>query len=233
MSRLLFVLLLLPMVGNAANLEKLKTKLQKSLPTKIAQVKKTPVAGVIEVAFEDGDSVYMSEDGNYILKGDIIDRRTSTNITKMSILGAISDKDTIVFSKKNPEHTLTIFTDVDCGYCRKLHTEVPELMDSGVKVRYMLFPRAGPGSVTAKTMESVWCATDQQQAMTDAKTGKDVPSKACKNPIESHMNVAIKLGLEGTPFIVTGTGAVIPGYRPAKDLVSMLEADPSKAMLGR
>jgi len=133
----------------------------------------------------------------------------------------------IIFLPKKTEYTLTVFTDTNCGYCRKLHQDVPELNRLGVKVRYLLFPRDDDGSLTSPgylELQSVWCADNQQEAITTAKAGGQIPQKQCANPIRKHIAVARALGLQGTPLLVTGKGTLLNGYRPVAGLMEELKS---------
>ena len=229
MSRLLILALFLPLAvfaAKPANLEDIKKHLQQEIKDgDVETVRETPIAGLYEVSI-NGFMAYMSADGSYIFQGDIIERESMRNLTKFSTLESIKDSDTIVFSPKGKaKYTLTIFTDVDCGYCRKLHNEVPKLNENGVKVRYLLFPRAGPDSGSAKKLENVWCSKNQQQALTLAKQGNALPDKKCDNPIKEHLQIGRRLGLRGTPFILTGNGSPINGFAEADRLLSILQSE--------
>lgn len=226
MTRLL--ILVLPLLISwsattiAANADQIRDKLAKSLPArKIEDVKPTEVAGLYQVKI-DGQLVYVTPNGNYLVQGSIYEVESGKNLTTLSILNTIHDSDTIVFAPKKVNHTITVFTDTSCGYCRKLHQEVPELNANGIKVRYLLYPRAGPDSPTAATLESVWCADNPQEAITTAKAGGKIPEKHCDNPIRANIELAQQLGLRGTPMIITDNGTVIPGYKPAKALIADL-----------
>ena len=137
----------------------------------------------------------------------------------------------IVFSPDSPDspaETVTVFTDVDCGYCAKLHSEMADYLAEGIAVRYIAFPRAGIPSKSYDTMVSVWCADDQQQAMTDAKARREVPPKSCDNPVASQYEMGRLVGVRGTPTIVMSTGDMVPGYLPARELkkaISEAKAD--------
>lgn len=208
-----------------------RKQLETNMPgIKIEAVNVTPVPGLFEVTVE-GQLIYLTADGRYMVHGDIYDRLTMANISdtargkvRLKVLKDIPDSQTIVFGPKKAAHTLTIFTDSSCGFCRKLHQEVPELNKQGVKVRYMLFPRAGLGTPNFRELQSVWCADNQQDAMNKVKAGQSIPPKVCKDPIEQHMDFAQSFGLTGTPFMLTETGTVINGYRPAAQLVEMLKS---------
>ena len=228
------LLLISASAGMAAepDLQQIQQQLEASLPgVRFDQVRPTPLPGLYEVTLR-GQVVYMSADGRYLFQGNLIDRQTSVNLTEQTrstmraeLLNSVADAQTVVFSPKNPKYSITIFTDTSCGYCRKLHQEVAVLNKKGVKVRYLLYPRAGIGSPSYKVLQSVWCAKDQQQAMNTAKSGGKVPEQACNNPIQQHMNLAQQMGLQGTPMIITDSGQVVKGYRPAQELIGILAAN--------
>jgi thiol:disulfide interchange protein DsbC len=218
--------------SSAEDLAKLKAELEQNIEgLQIEQVKSSPLPGLYEV-LSSGQVLYVSKDGRYIFQGVLYDRVAGVNLTEQAksvvnkkLLAKFDDSKTIVFSPKSPKYTVTVFTDTSCGYCRKLHQEVPELNKLGVKVRYMLFPRSGPGTPEAKILESIWCAKNKQEAMNIAKSGGQVPEKTCANPIAEHMDLGQKLGLQGTPLMVTPKGTVIPGYLEPAQLVARLEQD--------
>ena len=120
----------------------------------------------------------------------------------------------IWFAPEKYDHTVTVFTDIDCGYCRKLHNEMEGYNDKGIRVRYMFFPRAGVGSKSYQKAVSVWCSDDRRDALTKSKQGKQIPMKTCNNPIDVHMALAQDLGLRGTPLVVLDDGTIQPGYAP-------------------
>ncbi|MBN1378591.1 MAG: DsbC family protein [Gammaproteobacteria bacterium] len=205
----------------ASDLDTIQARLQKNVGnnSRVENVQPSAIPGLFSVKL-DGQLVYVSKDARYLLQGSIFDVQSGKNLTTLAILDSIADKDTIVFSPKNPKHTLTIFTDTSCGYCRKLHQEVPKLNANGIKVRYLLYPRAGPNSQVGATLQSIWCAANPQQAMTTAKAGGSVPPKQCDNPIYKHIELAHQFGLRGTPMIITDSGQVIPGYQSAEQLIA-------------
>lgn len=194
-------------------------------------LKETPVAGVFEAKF-GGEIIYVSGDGRYVFAGDLIDAQTKTSLTeearsaeRLAIMKTIDTSKTIEFKAKGEEkHVLYAFTDVDCPFCVKLHKEVPALNEKGVTVRYLAYPRAGAGSPAYKKMVNIWCADDKQTAMNQVKNeGKEVTSKECPNPVAEQFELGQKLGVNGTPALFTDSGMMIPGYRPADQLVAMLD----------
>jgi len=195
---------------------------------KPASVEPTPVAGLYEVVV-GSNVVYMSADGRYMLQGELVDVQNHVSLTEprrrqvtRTAIDSIGEDKMIVFKPEKVEHVVTVFTDIDCGYCRKLHNEMDQYLNEGIKVRYMMFPRAGVGSESYKKAVAVWCAEDRNGAMTDAKTGKAVEMKSCDNPIDQHMELVRQLGARGTPFIVLEDGSTQPGYVPAKRLSQLL-----------
>ncbi|VFM96564.1 MAG: thiol:disulfide interchange protein DsbC [Candidatus Kentron sp. G] len=189
----------------------------------------SPIQGLFQVT--SGITViYISADGKFAIEGDIFDLENEENLTerkrnraRMDAIDSLGEKDMIVFAPGDVRHTITVFTDVDCGYCRKLHNEVPILKDTGIKVRYLGFPRAGPSSDTYSTMVSVWCADDREKAMTDAKKGNLIPAKQCTHPLKEHLALGKRIGVRGTPAIVLEDGTLISGYVPAIHLQDILE----------
>ena len=169
---------------------------------------------------------YVSADGRYLLQGDLIDLDTQVNLTEQSRNGArrelvasLSDDETIMFSPAEVKHTVTIFTDVDCGYCRKLHSQINEYLDEGIQVRYLLYPRNGPASKAWTTSENVWCARDRNHALTAAKQDRAFETSKCDASIVSdHYILGRDVGLSGTPTIVLEDGSVIGGYMDPEQL---------------
>ena len=194
------------------------------------KVGKSPIPGLYEVVLGP-HVIYMSEDGKHMVQGDVIDVATKQNLTegprmqaRIDAIQGLGEANMVVFSPAETKHTVTVFTDVDCGYCRKLHSEIKSYTDLGIKVRYVAFPRAGVGSRSYDTLVSVWCADDRQTAMTRAKGGKPIDARTCTNPVRDQFTMGRLLGVNGTPTIITEDGQVMPGYVPAQRLAGMLEA---------
>jgi len=192
--------------------------------------------GLYEVVF-GAQVLYMSPDGRYVIQGDLIDLVKKENVTearrsvqRAHLVKGIKDETAIVFEPKEAKHTITVFTDIDCGYCRKLHREMQDYLDEGIRVRYLAFPRSGVNTKSYFKAVNVWCAKDQQKAMTDAKAGNSLNKKDCVNPVKSHMKLAEQFGVSGTPTIVLNSGDVVPGYVPAARLVKMLDKEKKVAL---
>jgi thiol:disulfide interchange protein DsbC len=212
-----------------ANEDVVKKALASSMPTaKIESVKPSEIKGVYEAVIE-GNIFYVSEDGKYLLQGHLIDIKAKKDLTEAKLamahkqdLDALGEENMIIFKSKIKKYQISVFTDIDCGYCRKLHSEMDQYLAEGITVRYLFFPRAGKGSESYNKAVSVWCAADRNAALTAAKLGKPIESKQCKNPVDAHMALAEKFGVKGTPMIVTDKGTVLPGYVPAKQLAQAL-----------
>ena len=196
-------------------------------PDKIAP---SPMEGVSEVLIGPR-LMYVSNDGKYLLQGSLIDLKTRTDIgeerrngIRLDALNDLGEEKMIVFPAKEQKHVITVFTDIDCGYCRKLHGEMDKYNEKGITVRYLMFPRAGIGSASYKKAVSVWCSKDQQDAMTRSKSGENVPNVTCDNPVKEEYELGQLIGVRGTPAIVMEDGAMLPGYVPAARLVKALEA---------
>ncbi len=191
----------------------------------VQSINKTPIAGVYQVIVGP-DVIYMTGDGNYVLKGDLLDINQRRNLTedvradsRVSLLESIDKNDYIEFKGEEVEHTVYVFTDIDCGYCRRLHQDVEELNELGVSVRYLAYPRAGIGSNAALQMEYVWCAEDRQQAMTKAKNNERIAAVECNNPVAAQYELGRQIGVRGTPAIYSQNGKAIPGYMPPDRLI--------------
>jgi thiol:disulfide interchange protein DsbC len=192
-------------------------------------ISETPIAGVLMVQIQ-GDIVYATSDGKYLIQGRVIDMDTREDLTegaksdiRKELMGDIDPAQQIVFAPKEPDYELTVFTDIDCGYCRKLHEQVPEYNKEGISIRYMAFPRAGVGSRSFEKAVSVWCADDQQGAMTSAKAGQEMDPAQCDNPVADQYRLGIALGVTGTPALLTPEGQLIPGYVPPAQLRQRLD----------
>jgi len=213
-----------------AKITELKAKLKGKFRSEPTSVKKSQLPNIFEVMYGT-EVVYFSEDGNYFLAGDMIEldtRKNLSDIAKQSIRKKMleaQDNKPVVFKAKQERHVLTVFTDIDCGYCAKLHREMAEINDKGITIEYLMFPRAGLQSVSFEKAVSMWCGEDQQQLMTDAKERREIPSKMCENPIADQYNLGRELGVTGTPALMTSTGRLIPGYMPADRLIATLEQD--------
>ena len=201
-----------------------------SMPSvKVDSVKPAVVKGLFEVVV-GANIYYVSEDGKYLLQGRLVDvaaRKDLTeeklNVTRKLSIEKMGQANMIVFKPKITKYTVTIFTDIDCGYCRKLHSEIDQYLAQGITIQYLFFPRAGKGSDSYNKAVSVWCAEDRNAALTAAKKDQKLPEKTCDNPIDKHMQLAAEFDVKGTPMIISENGNVYPGYLPAKQLVEALE----------
>jgi thiol:disulfide interchange protein DsbC len=174
--------------------------------------------------------IYVSDDGKYMMQGRLIDLAKREDLTEPRRAAArkqaverIGEDRMVIFAPEKYDHTVTVFTDIECGYCRKLHQEISDYGKEGIRVRYVFYPRAGAGSDSYKEAIAVWCAADRQKAMTDAKAGKGIEAKSCENPVDEHIKLGEQLGVSGTPAIVLESGELVPGYVPAKRLAALLE----------
>lgn len=199
----------------------------------VSTIKASEIPGMFEVELTNGPILYSTEKGDFFIVGDLYSvtpfgyvnlaeqRRDSQRAEK---LAGVERKDMIVFSpKEEPRAYVTVFTDVTCYYCQKLHQEVPELNRAGVEVRYMAYPRAGQGSEGFQLLTTAWCSKDRQDALTRLKNKQSVPNASCADsPIAQQFQLGQDLGVRGTPAIITQDGKMIPGYKPANELIAFL-----------
>lgn len=194
-------------------------------------VRPSLVKGLYEVTMGP-DVAYVSADGRYVIAGDLYEVETRTNLTEASrmqlrvgALAGLDERDMIIFKPAVVKHTITVFTDVDCGYCRKLHGEMNQINKLGIQVRYLAYPRGGPDTQDWRKMEAVWCAKDRRAAITDAKQGKEVKAPACgATPVAKQYRLGEQLGVRGTPAIFTSGGDYIGGYLPPAQLLEQLDS---------
>jgi len=193
-------------------------------------VKASPVEGWYTI--QKGSVVaYISGDGRYLLQGDMIDLDQQVNLTEVArtdarrdLMAAITDDQFITFSPAEVKYSVSIFTDTECTYCRRLHSQIEDYMAQGIEVRYLLYPRNGPASRAWNTAEDVWCATDRQNALTMAKLDRKFDTATCdSSAVQRHYVIGRDVGLSGTPAIILDDGTLIAGYVPPDQLAIRLE----------
>jgi thiol:disulfide interchange protein DsbC len=207
----------------------IKAALSRSFPKSgDADIRPAPIAGLYQVEL-DGQVFYASADGKFIVLGDMWELGTHKNLTEAErdkiaakLLAGVSEKNMIVIGPADAKRTITVFTDVDCPFCARLHQEVPELNRNGVRVRYLFFPRSGLDGETYKRSVAVWCAADRVKAIGIAKAGGALDMKTCPNPVADEYRLGERLGVNGTPTIFLENGRRIGGYVPAANLLALL-----------
>jgi len=188
-----------------------------------------PMPGFRE-AIVNGTVFYVSEDGKYLLQGTLFDIAQKRDLSQVGLselrreeMRKVQPGDKIVFAPAKRKHTVAVFTDIECGFCRKMHQEIAEYNRLGIAIEYLAFPRAGLASPDFAAMQSVWCAKDRRKALTDAKNGLPVPPQTCANPVEMQYRLGQRVGLQGTPMVVTREGVALPGYLPPADMLAALD----------
>ena len=174
--------------------------------------------------------IYVSKDGKFLIRGEIYDLQNSVNVTeekrvlgRLDVMQSLDEETMIIYEPKKIKHTITIFTDIDCGYCRKFHQQIGDYLDLGIRVRYLSFPRTGPDTESWEKAQSVWCSKNRQDSLDRAKQGKNVDSVFCfDSPVEKHYNLGSVFNISGTPTIVTEKGKIIVGYLPPESLLFRL-----------
>jgi thiol:disulfide interchange protein DsbC len=208
--------------------EALKKALVKHVPaaTEITQVSETPIPGLYQVIV-DGQVLYMDQTARYMLDGDLVDLATRKNHTesaksgiRLAVMDKLGEDKMVVYTPKKVDQTITVVTDIDCPYCRRLHSEIDQYMAANVKVRYIFMPLKGKSDFD--TTVSVWCAKDQNKALDLAKAGADIESLSCDNPIQQHLTLSREMGIRGTPAIILESGMMLGGYVPAEKLLPEL-----------
>lgn len=214
----------------ASDEQRIQQKLNEIIPgSPPAQIEKTPIEGLYQVILGP-NVIYITGDAQYLFNGNMVKIDTRENLTEAALnnarkqaLDAMDPANMVIFpAKGESRHTITVFTDIDCPFCKKFHDEVPELNENGITVRYLAFPRSGPDTPTYHKMVSIWCADNPAEAMDKAKNGSDPQTKTCPNPVVEHMIEAQNFGVSGTPSMILENGQMVPGYVPAKELIQAL-----------
>ncbi len=198
----------------------------------IERVSPSPLPGIYQLELAGGTVFYGTEDGRYLFAGDLYELGDEDLINlaeqgriekRQALLATVDTDDMIIFPPSGQRNAvISVFTDVDCGYCQKLHQEVPRLNEMGVEVRYLAYPRAGVGSRSFQKIVSAWCADDQKTAITALKSGQTIPDAECSNPVAAQYELGQELGVSGTPAIVLEDGRLLPGYMPADQLAEAI-----------
>jgi thiol:disulfide interchange protein DsbC len=219
--------------GAAASAADPRVALLKLLPagSKLEDLRPSPVAGIYE--FTQGAEIsYLTADGKYFIDGNLYDMKSRDNLTeglrthaRIALINSVPESEMLIFSPPNPKYTITVFTDVDCAYCRKLHSQIAEINRLGIRVRYMFFPRTGPGTESWKKAEVVWCSANRNEALTRAKAGATLDmNKVCApTPVKREYELGENIGVRGTPAIITESGDYINGYMEPRELLDQLK----------
>jgi thiol:disulfide interchange protein DsbC len=217
--------------GDELSVEAVKDKIAKKLDIKREDIRLSPATGLYEVQ-HDHDFGYVTADGKFLLQGDLVNIDTGEQLTenrrradRLAALKTLGEDNMIVFAPSPPvatRYVVTVFTDVDCGYCRKLHSQIADYNAQGIAIRYVFFPRTGPDTDSWHRAEAVWCSADRQSALTHAKLGENLKPRGCDNPVAREYQLGVDLGVHGTPMIVMPNGEIYPGYMPPKAMVSYL-----------
>lgn len=238
-SRVFFPLFIIPMLLalplHAATQQQLTPELKQQLsavfggqPDRVAEA---PVAGLLEVTY-GAQVFYVSKDGRHLINGEVFDLKSRTNLTKgrlaearRDMMATLDESAMITYKAKGKEkHVISVFTDIDCVYCRKLHEGMAEMNELGITVHYLAYPRAGLNSPSYDKAVSVWCSEDRNAAMDKAKNEQQVDNKSCGDaPVKEQFSVGQAVGVSGTPAMVLSDGTLVPGYMPPKRLAEMLE----------
>ena len=238
---LLLALMPVSMAQNLNETQSLREKLVQAIEVasqnqlQIVSLKATPLPSIYEVELSSGEILYSDISGDYLFAGDMY-QTTGSGLLNLSAgnrqirtqekIASIPEEEMIIFTPETEvKATLTVFTDVDCTYCRALHRDIDTIMEKGIQVRYLAYPRGGENAESYDKMLSVWCSDDRHKTLTQAKNGQNLPKRNCESPVLTHYFLGNELGISGTPALVFPDGRVIPGYVEVDRLVTMLQVD--------
>jgi thiol:disulfide interchange protein DsbC len=189
----------------------------------------TPIPNIFEVVIESR-LVYVTGDGRYLFEGEIVDLERQANLTSPRLkevtllaIEQVGEENMLIFEPaEKTKHTLTVFTDIDSAYSRKLQQNIAEYTHRGIRIRYLFFPRAGVNSPSYAKAVTVWCADNRHKTITRAMSGEPLESISCPNPVDDHLQLGSRLGVSGAPVLVLENGEMLPGYVDAEKLYEIL-----------
>lgn len=220
--------------GSAAaqdpQIQQIHDTLAKRLPPHMmGPISPSPVPGLYEMQ-QQSRLIYVSADGRFIIQGEIFDLQETRNITKdrqrelrVDAVAQLGEDNMLVYEPKQARYEITVFTDIDCPYCRKMHGDMAGYLERGIRVRYLFYPRSGKNTPSYDKAVSVWCADDRKAAMDAAMSGGNLAAKRCANPVDAHLDLGEELRIGGTPAVVLAKGTLVPGYLPPDRLVKEIE----------
>ena len=234
--KILFVIFILIFSSDIKSDELLiSSKINQVLPegVSVQSVKESQIENLFIVDIGELQPIYASKDGEfffygelYAVNGNMLQNTTKDEINskRKSILDkSLSEDDFISFKAGNEKHQVTIFTDVDCGYCRKFHNEIDDFNVLGISVNYVAFPRSGLDSDSYKKIVTAWCSRNPKEVLTQMKQGLEVQLSMCQDhPVEKHFLLGQKIGITGTPAIIKSNGELLPGYLAPAELLKRL-----------
>jgi len=197
----------------------------------VQEVRETQMPGLYELIMSSGEILLSDRTGQFLITGELYMTQAQglTNLTAQTRqvqvkgwIAGVPEDQMIIFSPENPQATITVFTDVDCTYCRRLHHDIEAINERGIAVRYMAYPRGGAESTAYPKMISVWCAPDRKLALTQAKNGQNLPDRDCQNTVLSHHALGNRIGITGTPAIILPDGTLVPGYMEVDRLSALV-----------
>lgn len=228
----------LVLLTNTAGAQSLRDKLSAAIETasqnqlQIVGITETPLSNIYRVELSTGEMLYADAAGDYLFAGDMY-KTSAAGLMNLSagtrsertveLIAAVPEDEMIIFTPETATlATITVFTDVDCTYCRKLHGDIEALLARGVQIRYMAYPRGGASADSYDKMISVWCSDDRHKSLAQAKNGQNLPKRVCENPVLKHHAMGNQLGITGTPALVMPDGTLVPGYMDVDRLTAML-----------
>lgn len=205
--------------------------INKKIPEiQIDKIEDSELNGFVKVIYGT-DIFYVSEDGKYLIYGELVDLNKNKEIwdlteetrkkLRLEYLSNIDKDSMIIYKPKKSKTFVTVFTDVDCGFCRKLHKQINDLNKKGIEIRYLAFPRSGPDTESFDKSISVWCADNKKEAIKLAMSGDTVPQKTCDSPVKQHFELGLKMRITGTPTLIFADGTMVSGYMPTENLIEL------------
>jgi len=208
--------------------QQVKTEIQKKLGAnvKVKSVSPAPVSGLYEVLVGN-DIFYTDVSAKYLIQGEIIELATGKNITeqRQADLNRIKWSDltpanAIKNVRGNGSRQLAIFSDPNCGYCKRLDKTLQQL--DNVTIYTYLIPILSPDS--AQKAKQIWCSSDPNKVYMDWMVNGIAPSGKgdCATPLDKNMAFAKTYGVTGTPTLFFTDGSRFPGAVQIADIEKKL-----------
>ena len=210
-----------------AAIRKALTERMPALP-KPDEISRTAVPGLFELRFGN-ELLYADERGDYIISGPIVETRTRRDLTaeRLDRINAIPIaqlplKDAIVIRQGAGSRRVVVFSDPNCGFCKRYERELLGLKD--VTLYTFLYPILGKDSQDKS--RNIWCAPDPAKAwrdwMVDGKPPAVAMGRCDAAALERNVALGQKHRVDSTPTTVLEDGARRNGSMSAPELDKLL-----------
>lgn len=119
--------------------------------------------------------------------------------------------------------SVAVFSDINCGYCRRLSDALHEAPD--IEVREFLVGM----SQSADVSNAIACSDDPEAALETYYATRRAPNGTCSEDVVTPAQAAARtIGMSGTPTFVRPDGQTMAGFQSVSQLRAWLEAGLTK-----